>query len=363
MTTQTKNYYLYTLKNLLWVIFFASLISSCKTDTKKFDAFNESDFSETVELKYSVLKTDQMLMRPINIHIYGDFLILQNLGPKYFYEVYDLNTNKRINECINAGQGPGEMIAPKIVDIRNNRIWIYDRGKISLFEYKLEDFISSNKPEINKTMKLNFSHDKTWMSENIIITSRSENLGYRFDFYNSDGKLLYSKGEYPPHSPPLSKVAESNYYDFNFTISADSKIFVTHYYTDLIEIHDMEGNLTRRRQGPNQYKPKFKEASVGRGGYFYRPVRDETYQCYSFFPPVSVGNEIFVLYFGDLYQNFEERCDRILVFDSDGNPLRIYKLKIPVISFTVDSEKRIIYAITDKPEKEEDEYNLIKYEY
>jgi hypothetical protein len=76
-----------------------------------------------------------------------------------------------------------------------------------------------------------------------------------------------------------------------------------------------------------------------------------------------VGNEIFVLYFGDLYGKYEDRCDRILVFDTDGNPLRIYKLDIPVISFTVDSEKRIIYAITDKPEKEEDEYNIIKYEY
>jgi hypothetical protein len=69
------------------------------------------------------------------------------------------------------------------------------------------------------------------------------------------------------------------------------------------------------------------------------------------------------LYFGDLYQNYEERCDRILVFDTDGNPLRIYKLDIPIMSFTVDSEKRIIYAITDKPEKEEDEYDIIKYQY
>jgi hypothetical protein len=77
------------------VIFIASVISSCKTDTKKFDTFSESDFSEILELKYSVLKLDQMLMRPINIHLYGDFLFLQNLGPSYFYEIYDLKTNKK----------------------------------------------------------------------------------------------------------------------------------------------------------------------------------------------------------------------------------------------------------------------------
>jgi hypothetical protein len=38
-------------------------------------------------------------------------------------------------------------------------------------------------------------------------------------------------------------------------------------------------------------------------------------------------------------------------------------LDIPIMSFTVDSGKRIIYAITDKPEKEDDEYNILKYEY
>jgi hypothetical protein len=333
----------------------------CTGDTKESDSFSESDFSETVELKHSVLNLDQMLMRPINLHISGDFLILQNLGPKYFYEVYDLNTSKKINECINVGQGPGEMIAPKIIDIKDNRIWIFDAGKVSLFEYRIENFVSNHRPEINKTIKLNSSYLKTWMSENIFIASESESSDCRFDFYNLEGKLLYSKGKYPPHSS-LSDIAKKRHYDFNYTTNSDSKIFTTHFFTDIIEIYDIEGNLIRRRQGPNRYKPKFKEESV-MGGYFYRSVKNETYQCYSFFPPVSVENEIFVLYFGDLYQNFEERCDKILVFDANGNPLRIYKLSIPVIAFTVDTEKRIIYGITDKPEKEEDEYNIIKYKY
>jgi hypothetical protein len=337
-----------------------SVISSCKTDTKEFDSFSESDFAETIELKCSVLNLDQTLMRPIEIYKYEDFLFLQNLGTKYLYEVYDLNTNKRINECINAGQGPGEMIAPKIINIKNNRIWIYDMLKFSVFEFKLEDFVSSQNPEINKTIKLNFNHPKTWMSEKTFIASDSEASDCRFDFYSLDGKFLYSKGKYPPNSS-LSDIAKKRYYDFNYTISADSKIFAAHFFTDIIEIYDIEGNLMRRRQGPNRHQPKFKEKQV-EGGISFRYVRDESYQCYSFMPPVSVKDEIFVLYFGDLHQNFK-RCDRILVFDTDGNPLRIYKLDIPVMFFTVDSEKRVIYAITDKPEKEEDEYNIIKYEY
>jgi hypothetical protein len=343
---------------------FVSILFSCKTDTKEFSTFSESDFSKTIELDGSVLKVDQVLMHPANIHVYGNFLFLKHIGTAYIYEIYDLNTNKKINECISVGQGPGEMIAPQIIDIKNNRIWIYDSHKTSIFEYKLEDFISSHNPEINKTLKLNAIYLQVCISGNTLITSSLNNPGNRFDFFNLDGELLYSNGKYPPNDLSLSDMATKRFYDFNYAITSDSKIFTAHFYTDIIEIYDIEGNLIRRCQGPDQRQPKLKERSIRGGGTVYVPLRDEAYQCYSHNYPVSAKDEIFVLYFGDLYLNYlDSECDRILVFDTKGTPQRIYKLKTPIASFTVDSDKRIIYGITDKPEKEEDEFNIIKYEY
>jgi hypothetical protein len=114
MRTHSQNH-VYLSKHLLRLsctIFFAFIIFSCKIDFKEFDPFGESDFSETVELKHSVLNQDQMLMRPAGIRIYENYLFIQNRGTAYFYEVYDLNANKRINECIKAGKGTEEMIAP-----------------------------------------------------------------------------------------------------------------------------------------------------------------------------------------------------------------------------------------------------------
>jgi hypothetical protein len=195
MATRENYYLLKSLLRLLGVVFFVSVISSCKTNTKEFDTFSESDFSETLELKWSVLKLDQMLMRPINIHVYGDFLFLQNLGPSYFFETYDLKTNKRINECINRGKGPGEMIAPSIINIKNDRIRIYDRGKASLLEYELEDFISSHTPEVSKTVKLNAIYLHACISEDTFIASSLETPDNRFDFFDLDGKFLYSNGK------------------------------------------------------------------------------------------------------------------------------------------------------------------------
>jgi hypothetical protein len=355
------------LLHLLCAIFFVSVIFSCKTDTKEIETFGETDFSETVELTPSVLTLDQMLMRPLHIHLSGDFLFLQNHGTAHLYEVYDLNTNRRINECISVGQGPGEMVSPAIVNIDSERIWIYDLGKASIFEYKTEDFVSGSNPPISKTIKLNAIYLQTRLSGDTFIASSLETPKFRFDFFNSEGKLLYSNGTYPPNDLELSDMATKRYYDFNYAVTSDSKIFTTHFYTDLIEIYDVKGNLIRRRQGPNRHQPKLKEKSVGGGGAVFAPLRDETYQCYSNVAPVSVKDEVFVLYSGELFHDFiqthHNKCDRILVFDTDGNPLRIYKLKTPVMSFAVDGEKRIIYGITDEPEIEENEFDILKYEY
>jgi hypothetical protein len=54
-----------------------------------------------------------------------------------------------------------------------------------------------------------------------------------------------------------------------------------------------------------------------------------------------------------------EKVTKILVFDFEGNPCRIYNLSIPIFAFDVDPEKKIIYGITDFLE----EFNVVKFEY
>jgi hypothetical protein len=59
---------------ILIVMFF-----SCRSKTgNDIDSFTEQDFSESIELTGSRLEFDAMIMRPVNIHIHGNLLFLQN---------------------------------------------------------------------------------------------------------------------------------------------------------------------------------------------------------------------------------------------------------------------------------------------
>jgi hypothetical protein len=341
-------------------IFVVFLFFSCGSKGDDRDIFTEKDFAETIELKGELMQFDSMIMRLGNIHVFGNLLFLQNIRTNYHYEIYNLETNTKINECIRFGQGPGEMIRPKIVNIMDDSLWIYDMENMSLYNYGLKDFISASNPKIAKKVKLAHTHyGATVLSDNKIIASFSTVSEKTFDLYDSEGKLLESRGNYP--NTKLSATQNILSYRFDFAAGPDDKIFVTYPFGDIIEIHDEKTGTMKRRWGPGNHKPVFKLITQGDASRVV-PVSGETYQCYQN-TPVSAGNEVFTLYYGDLYEKHKEvakeKVTKILVFDFDGNPLRIYNLSIPIFAFDVDYEKRIIYGITDLPE----EFNVVKFEY
>jgi hypothetical protein len=332
------------------------LLFSCgsKSGADKPDIFTEKDFAETIELKGELMQFDSMIMLPRNIRVFDNLLFLQNARTDYHYQIFNLDTNSQINECVKSGRGPGEMMAPMIVNITDKDLWIYDRGDMSLYNYRPKDFISASNPEFAKKMKLSHNHhDVKILSDNRIIATHSAVQEKMFDLYDSDGKLLESRGEYP--KTELSAQETKLFYTFNFDVSRDDKVFVTYQSGDIIEIHDTKTGTVKRRMGPNNHKPVFKlekrgEISVVAG------VAGETYNCY-FDAPVIVGKEIFTMYYGDLRETFNG-ADKILVFDFKGNPLRIYRLNMSVSAFDVDPKKKIIYGIT-MPE----EFSVVKFEY
>jgi hypothetical protein len=349
----------------------AFLFFSCRNKSDNPDIFSEKDFAKPINLKGSVLQIDSMLMYPVDIHVVDNLLFLTNSKTEYIFDVYDLNTHKKINECIKFGNGPDEMISPTIVNLTKDSLWIFDRQLWFLRNYRTKDFISGSKPESLQKIRLGHSHYKTTvLSNNRIVAYGSHSMDKKFDYYDLNAKLLDSKGEYTDKS--LSDRDNYLSYRFDYTTSLNDKIFACYTFGDIIEIYDgATGDLIKRRYGPNESKPVFK--SVTRDGVTVAlPVRDLTHLCYHA-TPVRAGNEVFVLYFGGLYGKFisetgnATKCNKILVFDFEGNPLRTYTLDVPVIFFTVDAEKRIIYGVTNAPDlnlpNAQSDYNIIMYKY
>ena len=139
-----------------------------------------------------------------------------------------------------------------------------------------------------------------------------------------------------------------------FVTNLTDRIFICYAHTDLIEIYDFSGNCLKRMRGPDQIDLAMEVVSTG-GGYAARTVKGKTYKCYTY--PVHAGDKVFVLYFGELMEDYEQDS-KIIVFDWNGKPLQMYELDIPLSTFTVDYENRIIYGISNSSE-----IRIIKFNY
>jgi hypothetical protein len=321
--------------------------------------FNDQDL-EIIKLEGAVMQFSDTIMHPVAIDIKDSLLFLKNRSTDYIYDIFNLDdNNKKINECFVIGQGPNDFIHPMIVQSKDDNVRIYDQGSGILKEYTVNSLKTDRFPTPITSLKFkdNVLSKIAVLSDNNVLSSVNYNPKIRFKLYSHNGDMLDSIGEYPRViSSNLSDMEKFMNFKNDFTTNFKDRIFICHYFTDLIEVYDCNGNIINRMYGPNQLVPVLEQKNAGGGFVGTSSVRDKTYKCYS--SPVPAGEEVFVLYFGELYQDYRERDAKVFVFDWEGNPLRIYELNIPIFTFTIDEKNRILYGISNSPE-----YQIIKFNY
>ncbi|GHT66347.1 hypothetical protein AGMMS50239_27680 [Bacteroidia bacterium] len=321
--------------------------------------FNNEDL-EIIKLEGTIMPFDDLIMHPVAIDIKESLLLLKNRSTDYIYDIFDLdNNNKKINECFMFGQGPNDFIYPMVVPSNDTNIWIYDQPNANLREYTLHSITTEKFPRVVKNLRFEGAvlGKAAIIQNNNVLVSTNFNPAIRFRLYNDKGEIEDSIGKYPELTTSnMSEIEKIMNLKNDFTTNFKDRIFICYYYTDFIEVYDYQGNVIKRMHGPDQVEPVLEQKNAGGGFVGASSVRDRTYKCYS--SPVQAGKEVFALYFGELYQDYQEKDSKILVFDWDGNPLRMYELNIPIFTFTVDEENKIIYGITNSPE-----YRIIKFCY
>ena len=340
-----------------------AMFFSCNTNDKSYfvgeETFNIKNI-ETLKLEGAIMQFNDTIMNPVGINVKDTLLFLKNRSAEYVYDIYNLNNNEKINECLTIGQGPDEFIFPLIIQSPDTNIWMYDKGKSILKKYDVLDLLGNHYPISTKSISLkNHASDKVAvLSNGNILASINRLPRGGFDLYDSNGTILDSIGKFPEFtSKSLSDMEKVQSFRSGFTTNFSDRIFISYSLTDLIEIYDYEGNCIKRMLGPDQIELAMGLQPAGGDYVAAKPVKDKTRICYS--PsPVYTENEVFVLYFGGLLEDYQDRYFKIIVFDWDGKPLRVYELDIPLFTFDVDSEHRIIYGITNSPE-----YRIIKYNY
>ena len=141
------------------------------------------------------------------------------------------------------------------------------------------------------------------------------------------------------------------------TSNLTDKVAVCYYWTDLIEIYDKEGKLDKRIHGPEHIYPHF-EGHIDGEMSFSKTVPGRSRDA--FYCPVSVGDNIFVLFNGKFpnEEGYNVLANQIFVFDWDGKPQKIYELDRGISNMDVDEKNKKIYGISDDPE-----YQVIEFSY
>lgn len=320
--------------------------------------FDLNSFSVTRELKGVSHTFNDEIMKPIRLQVYDSLLVTINVGENKLLTVFNLNTYTKIGNRINLGDGPLEMFQPNFIKGDGKNLSLYDMGKSTIFRYDISDFVRNADPIPVKQIKLsqNIFNDVVFDGDDNIIAPvyRDQSL---FSIFNQKGEKVGNFGAYPESDLQLTDAEKREMFQFTYASNSNGKMVLCYSWNDLIDIYNEEKQLACRIHGPIQFTSSFKEFQDGEVSSAH-PEQGKQRDAY--YNPVAVDDVFFVLFNGNFVddENYTNRSNQIFVFDWDGKPLERLILDNGIISFTVNSQKRKIYGISDMPE-----YHIVEFEY
>lgn len=335
--------------------FFIFLYSCNTSPTKYKDAqlFSHEEIGSVVYLDGVKVEFDEMIMRPKCITIIDTILVITNFKMKYFIHRYDIKNTQKIGESISYGNGPEEMLSIQDVQISfdDTTMWLLDAQKQRVHQYKKYDICYSNNPKPLQTIQFDDFFDKiiALPNDKIVASTLSPNRTH-LSFYDMQGELVQDNCDYPDagiKQTPYERIESflgSMVFD-PFT----KRIFFAYKQTDLIDIFDIDGSLLYRTHGPDCFFPKMKQRNNGNQIKVSSQIGKTRDGYYS---PVVYNDEVWVLYSGKYIdvKNPNYLLDNIIVFNWEGQPVRQYKLSVPIYTFTIDIKNNILYGVSDDPQ-------------
>ena len=298
------------------------------------------------------LKNDSLLLgdsRWIRYHP-DSFLIVQEMGHDKMLKIIDLKTGK-IQEIIDKGKGPNEMIAAWGINVVDKDIWVLG-------------------VRLKKMLKLSYDEERQfYISDNVSLNDRttlqacalndSTILGLcipdtnRLTIYNRN-KNVNSIGEFPLIYSSNQAEPNNDVFDSFMAGGSNNKVVLACVKTDILEIYDINKGLEKRLHGPRGIKIEAEAVDIGMGKI------TQTYPHFrAFYNVVANENEFCVGYTGyetieGVKRTLEDSFPKnIFCFSWDGEPKRAYVFDVPILSFDFDWKNKRIYALTIDPESKE----------
>lgn len=312
---------------------------------------------ESRELNGSEIVFDEPVMQPAQLQVMDTLLITINRKTEKLFHLFHLGTKKKIGEQITMGQGPDEMLSPSFIS-GSDSVRLYDMVTSTVSIYAIDEFVGALVPVPSRRYKLS---EANFFSELVRLRNKLGGISYRPDapcyLFDASGQKIGAIGSYPEGPVEYTDQERTDAYRAIPAGNGKDRLAVCHFFTDLIDIYSADGQLVKRLHGPDHFLTRFTEFNDGvRIGS--RP--DPNYYRDAFYSPISVGDELWVLYNGKFVNKpgYNLLANDILVFSWEGEPLRHYRLDCGVSRIAVDSCKRKIYGISSDPE-----YHIVEFSY
>ena len=275
------------------------------------------------------------------------FLIVQELGHDKMLKIIDLKTGK-IQEIIDKGRGPNEMITAWGINIVDKDIWVFGGQLKKMLKLSYDEerqfYISDNLSLDDPTCLIGYAlNDSTILglcnpdTNRLTIYDRNKNVNKIGEF-----PLIYSSNQVEPNNDVFISFMAGG---------PNNKVVLACTKTDILEIYDINKGLEKRIHGPRGIKIEAEAVDIGMG-----TIMKTTPPFRAFYNVVANEHEFCVGYIGyetveGVKRSLEDSYPkRIFCFSWDGEPKREYVFDIPIVSFDFDWENKRIYALTVNPE-------------
>ncbi len=354
-----------TTRLLLWMIpvLFASLVScrqkSASANDIDTDA-SEKNITEIISFS-SFKRTDKVMLSQTgqngffsNMAIVDTFLVCTDYRSPLTLQVFGIPSHQPLGKLITRGDQRGQClgIANILPAQEQNIFWVYDitLGKFLKIDLKkaLQNPEYTGEEEIILTDSTKRAKSPCLVNDSLFAAGSYSRDDCRFVSFNKRSDILKKTGTLPRRHPDWPEENEHGKFSILASVYASNLVkhplrdlFVAAYNkTDRLEFYD-QGVLKKIIKGPDVFEPLV--SFTNEGGEIMATETDNTRFSYT---SICTGpNYIYTLYSG---KNKYNTCSqKILVYDWNGQPVKIIEFDKPICYFTVKEtrEETIIYTL------------------
>jgi hypothetical protein len=334
---------------LIW-----ALCISCKEKNKDATSIiSNKSFPEGKKIKFEEVKLD-LIGKIVDLAVVDTFLICSDLSSEKILHIIGINSNKYYGQLINRGLGPGECtnISDIIVTSDKGTFWAYDGTLGKLMKIDIYKALKEKKYLPEKEMMVagaaRGAKSVNWVNDDLFAASSYAFEDCRYFYFNTKsdtvskfGELPQAKEDWPKQSSKSKLALRPMAYAAKIKKKPSTDIVAVAYYTwDRIEIYE-RGNIKQVICGPN-VEPNYTFRDVGQGMYIPNYNLE-----FSAIDLDASDKYIYSLYSGS--SDFQKYCQKILVFDWKGNPIKILEFnnKLSSICIIEKENSKIIYAVDE----------------